>query len=98
MTSGIKAVPRYSGSPTIKDFPTDPIENECKKCGRHGRYPMAALIEKYGSEIILPGLLGLIAGNCKLRSRLGNRGRGAIYPDLSYVQHRKAARPVLYPS
>ena len=49
---------------------------------------MAALIEKYGSDIILPDLLGLIAGNCQLRRGLGNRGRGAIYPALSYVQKR----------
>ena len=88
MTSGIKAAPRYSGSSTIKDFPTGPIEIECKKCGRQGRYPMAALIEKYGSDIILPDLLGLIAGNCQLRRGLGNRGRGAIYPALSRVQKR----------
>ena len=88
MTSGIKEVPRYSGSPTTKDFPTDPIEIECKKCGRHGRYPMAALIEKYGSDIILPDLLGLIAGNCELRRGLGNRGCGAIYPALARAQKR----------
>ena len=49
---------------------------------------MAALIEKYGSDIILPDLLGLIAGNCELRRGLGNRGRGAIYPALIYVQKR----------
>ena len=81
-------MPRYSGSPTTKDFPTDPIEIECQKCGRHGRYPMAASIEKYGSGIILPDLFGLIAGHCELRGGLGNRGRGAIYPALSYVQKR----------
>ena len=44
--------------------------------------------QKYGSDIVLPDLLGLIAGNCELRSGLGNRGRGAIYPALSYVQKR----------
>ena len=42
------------GSRTIKDFPTDPIEVECKKCGRQGRYRKAALIKKYGSDIVLP--------------------------------------------
>lgn len=44
------------GSRTIKDFPTDPIEVECKKCGRNGRYRKAALIKKYGSDIVLPNL------------------------------------------
>ena len=81
-------MPSYNGSPNTKDFPTDPIEIKCQKCGRHGRYRKAMLVGKYGSEIVLPDLLGLIAGNCELRSGLGNRGRGAIYPALSYVQKR----------
>ena len=81
-------MPRSRGSPTLKDFPTDPIEIHCQKCGHHGRYRKATLIEKYGSDIVLPDLLGLIAGNCELRGGLGNRGRGAIYPALSCVQKR----------
>ena len=52
------------GAPTIRDFPTDPVEIECKQCGRHGRYPKAALIDKYGNNIRLPDLLALLAGDC----------------------------------
>jgi len=44
------------GTPTIRDFPADPIEVECKKRGRQGRYRKAALIKKYGSDIVLPNL------------------------------------------
>jgi len=44
------------GTPTIRDFPTDPIEVECKKRGRQGRYRKAALIKKYGSDTVLPNL------------------------------------------
>ena len=76
------------GSRTIKDFPTDPIEVECKKCGRNGRYRKAALIKKYGSDIVLPDLLALIAGNCDKRTALGNQGCGAIYPALGRVKKR----------
>ena len=81
-------MPRSSGLPTIKDFPTDPIEIECKKCDRNGRYRKATLIEKYGSDIVLSDLLALIAGDCEFRGRLGNQGCGAIYPALSHVQKR----------
>ena len=42
------------GSPTTRDFPADPIAVECKQCDRHGRYRKATLIEKYGSDIVLP--------------------------------------------
>jgi len=67
------------GSLTIKDFLSDliEIEIECKQCDRHGRYRKAALIEKYGSDIILPNLLALIADDCDQRKPLlGNRGQG----------------------
>jgi hypothetical protein len=46
------------------------------------------LIEKYGSDIVLPDLLALIAGDCEERTSLGNRGCGAIYPALSRAQKR----------
>ena len=77
------------GSLTIKDFLSDLIEIECKQCDRHGRYRKAALIEKYGSDIILPNLLALIADDCDQRKPLlGNRGWGAIYPALARAQKR----------
>ena len=61
---------------------------ECKKCGRHGRYQKATLIEKYGSDIVLPDLLALIAGDREVGARLCNQGCGAIYPSLGRVQKR----------
>jgi len=76
------------GTPTIRDFPADPIEVECKKCGRNGRYRKAALIKKYGSDIVLPDLLALHASDCEERTSLGNQGCGAIYPALGRVQKR----------
>ena len=76
------------GTPTIRDFPADPIEVECKKCGRKGRYRKATLIEKHGNDIRLPDLLALIAGDCDKRTALGNQGCGAIYPALGRAQKR----------
>ena len=64
------------------------IEVECRKCGRNGRYRKAALIKKYGSDIVLPDLLALLAGDCELRNKLGNQGCGALYPALSRAQKR----------
>ena len=81
---------RSSGSPTIKDFPTDPVEVECKRCGRHGRYRKATLIEKYGSDTVLPDLLALLASDCEFRNKLGNQGCGALYPALGRAQKRKS--------
>ncbi len=79
---------RASGSLTIKDFPTDRIEVECKKSGRKGRYRKTSLIEKYGSDIVLTDLLALIADDCEFRGKKGTQSRGAIYPALGHVQNR----------
>jgi hypothetical protein len=85
-TAQVPPVPQWSL--TIRDFPTDPIEVECKMCGRNGRYRKAGLIEKYGNNIRLPDLLALLAGDCDKRTALGNQGCGAIYPALSRAQKR----------
>ncbi len=86
--NGGSTVERGKGSLTIKYFPTDRIEVEWKKCGRHGRYRKASLIEKYGSDIVLPDLLALLASDCEFRNKLGNQGCGALYPALGLVQKR----------
>ena len=77
-----------NGSLTITDHPTDPIEFDYQKSGRHGRYRQATLIEKYGDDTVLPDLLALLASDCEFRNRLGNQGCGAIYPALGLVQRR----------
>ena len=76
------------GTLTIRDFPADPIEVECKKCGRNSRYRKAALIENHGSDIVLPDLLALLASDCEFWNKLGNQGCGALYPALGLVQRR----------
>ena len=67
---------------TIADHSTGPIEIDCPKCGRQGRYRKATLIEKHGSDIVMLNLLALIAGDREVRVRLSNQGCGAIYPSL----------------
>jgi hypothetical protein len=47
------------------------------------------LIKKYGSDIVLPDLLALIAGDCDQRKPLlGNQGCRAIFPALARIQKR----------
>ena len=59
---------RSRSHPNIGSFPTDPIEIECVECGRHGRYSKAALIKRYGDDLVLPDLLKAISGDCEKRS------------------------------
>ena len=83
-----KWVLQTNGSLTITYHPTDPIEIDCQKCGRHGRYRKATLIEKYRDDTVLPDLLTLLASDCEFRNKLGNQGCGAIYPALGRVKKR----------
>ena len=46
------------------------------------------LIEKYGSDTVLPDLLALLASDCEFRNKLGNQGCGALYPALGRVEKR----------
>ena len=73
---------RSRSLPNIGSFPTDPIDIECKECGRHGRYSKATLIEKYGDDVVLPDLLAAISGDCKKRSSLVPQACGVSYPEL----------------
>ena len=82
------ALPQRNGSLSITDHPTDPIEIDCQKCGRRGRYRKATLFEKYGRDTVLPGLLAMLASDYEFRKKLGNQGCGAIYPALGRVQKR----------
>ena len=82
------ASPQRVGSLFITDHPTDPIEIDCQKCGRKGRYRKATLIEKYGSDTVLPDLLAMLASDCEFRNKLGNQGCGALYPALGLVEKR----------
>ena len=66
----------------IESFPTDPIEIECEECGRYGRYPKAALIKRYGEDLVLPDLLKAVSGDCENRLSPATLACGAIYPRL----------------
>jgi hypothetical protein len=78
---------RSRSLPNIGSFPTDPIEIECKECGRHGRYSKAALIKQYGDDVVLPDLLAAISGDCEKRSTSFVQACGAIYPELVQRRH-----------
>jgi hypothetical protein len=40
------------------------IEIECRKCDRYDRLSVARLIEEYGAEQAMPGLLSTLAADC----------------------------------
>ena len=46
---------------TLSDYPNEMVENECAKCGRHGRLRTARLLSERGPNIKLPDLLREIA-------------------------------------
>jgi hypothetical protein len=61
------------------------LEIRCSRCDRHGRVPLAKLIEEHGSDLGLPGLAVLLAKDCpKAEAPWGERCWG-YFPQLSKV-------------
>jgi hypothetical protein len=52
---------------TLSDFLVPTLSIECQPCGRHGRYNIARLIEKYG-DAKLPELRHILANCPKAKS------------------------------
>ena len=70
----------------LSEYPYVVVRIGCSRCARTGRYRLARLADRYGSEIILPHLLEMLSTDCPLRerSRVAVFDRcGAFYPDLS---------------
>ena len=73
---------RSRTQPNIWRFPTAPIEIECDECGRHGRYLKAALIKRYGEDLVLPDFLRTVSGDCENRLDPACLTCGDVYPRL----------------
>ena len=74
-----------SASNLLRDFPGDTVEIACDRCGRHGRYGKARLIDQHGGNKRLPDVLTLIvseAGCEHWGQRLTGQGCAPYYPQL----------------
>ena len=69
----------------LSDYPYVTVRIACSRCSRQGRYKLARLADKYGSEMTMPHLLELLSGDCaKREGRVNIYDRcGAFFPDLS---------------
>jgi hypothetical protein len=45
----------------------DVLELRCEKCDRYGRFRVAGLIERYGRDMGLPELRGILSADCPSR-------------------------------
>ncbi len=52
------------GSLSLAEYPAAIVRLTCSKSDRSGQYRKAALIEKYGADVSLPGLLQWIGATC----------------------------------
>jgi len=86
----------------LKDYPLPKINMACDRCERTARYDKAALIEKVGGDIDLPGLRLEIAAKwgCEIARKqvageyLPDLLRcGAVFPDLAKLYRAKKDAP-----
>jgi hypothetical protein len=69
-----------SGALQLKDYPTDMVRLACTRCPRKGQYRKAALIVRFGKNIMLPNLRTLLA-KCERTGKVGE-ACGVYYVDL----------------
>ena len=67
---------------SIVDHPADPIDIDCKKYGRSGRYRKAVLLKTFGSDIELAYLIGLLTGDFEYTLGPGDQGCGGTHPTV----------------
>lgn len=69
----------------LSDYPVVVVRVSCSRCARKGRYRLARLADKYGSEVEMAVLLSHLAADCTFRdTRRGSAEFcGAYFPDLS---------------
>jgi hypothetical protein len=61
-----------SGASTLADVvaQTNALAIACNKCDRAGRYSVATLIERYGSQFAVAELLRLLSVGCPMRESI----------------------------
>jgi hypothetical protein len=59
------------------------LEVRCTKCDRHGRVPVARLIERYGREARLPDVRHQLAGDCPRRNAAVYERCDVYFPQLA---------------
>ena len=71
----------------------DVLHVTCTKCGRAGRYPVAALVARYGADAGLPDWKANITSDCPERTKPGLWNLcGAHFPDLSAALYGSARK------
>ena len=46
---------------TLSTYPHNMVRLACKKCPRKGQYRKSTLIERFGPDVTMPDLLGMIS-------------------------------------
>lgn len=86
----------------LKDYPLPKIDMACDRCDRTARYDKAALMERVGGDIDLPGLRLEIAakwGREIARKQVAGEYLpdllrcGAIFPDLAKLYRGPSPQP-----
>ena len=80
-----------SGSVTLADVAAQAsvLVAACSRCDRKGRYPMDALIARYGSALPIPHLLARLSADCpKRRAQTTYDNCGMYFPDLPALFRR----------
>jgi hypothetical protein len=69
------------GSLSLAEYPGEPVQLKCERCGRSGQYRKQTLAEIFGTDVALPDLRHLIA-RCDRRGKMHD-ACAVHYPGLA---------------
>jgi len=69
--------------PRLADLPYDLIRFQCINRGQDGQYPKATLIEQYGDDQTMFGLLAIMSADCPKRQANNTKDLCGCMYDLS---------------
>jgi hypothetical protein len=66
----------------LKTYPADIAHLDCSVCDRAGRYPKAALVERFGGDTGLVVILNALVGQCHMKKNPASDSCGAHWREL----------------
>jgi hypothetical protein len=67
----------------LKTYPGEVAHLDCSVCDRAGRYPKAALVERFGPDTGLVGVLNTLVGECRMKRNPATDSCGAHWRELA---------------
>ena len=71
------------GAMRLRDYPSDRVTIACEHCRHVRTWPKTELLERFGADAAMPGVLRELTARCAERRKLGTATCKAIYAEVA---------------